>query len=131
MAGLSLGQRNTDCFLSLVSNVRVAGTSRVEAPVFLSIKVHVSTDAIARQEGVGQDPSFAVKWRAVTMICREEESIVFTRSSGALSVSPDLTAVIEGDHDVGLSPLSPAEFNRHNVGPEPPGLSEDFEEFWS
>lgn len=128
---MPLGQRNDDHFLSLASNVRVPGTSRVEAPVFLSIKVHVSTDPIARQKGVGQDPSFAIKRRSVTMIYKEEESIVLDGSSICPSVPSDLTAIIEGDHDVSLFPISPAKFNRRNVGPEPPRLSEDSVKLWS
>lgn len=124
---MSLGLREVaDHFLSLASNVRAPGTSGVEAPVFLSVKVHVSTNPIAGQKGVGQDPSFAIKWRSVTMIYKEEESIALGGSSSRSSVPSDLTAIIEGDHDVSLFPISPAKFNRCNVGPEPPRLSEDF-----
>lgn len=124
---MSLGLREVgDHFLSLASNVRAPCTSRVEAPVFLSVKVHVSTNPIAGQKGVGQDPSFAIKWRSVTMICKEEESVALGGSSSRPSGPSDRTAVIEGDHDVSLFPIPPAKFNRRNVGPEPPRLSEDF-----
>lgn len=47
-------------------------TSRVEAPIFISIKVHISTDTTARQKGMRQDPSFAIKWWAVIMVYKEQ-----------------------------------------------------------
>lgn len=124
-------ERNDEHILFLPSNVRVPGTSRVEAPVLLSIKVNVPTDPIARQKGVCQDPSFAIKWRSITMIYTAEESCVASRDSSGPSLPSDLTAIEEGDHDVSLSPISPAEFNWRNVGPQPPRLSEDFVKLWS
>lgn len=64
------------------------------------------------------------------MIYEEEESIVFSGSSSHPSVPSDLTTIIEGDHDVSLFPISPAKFNRCNIGPEPPRLSKDFVKLW-
>lgn len=124
-------QHNDDHILLLASDARVPGTSRVEAPVLLRIKVNVSTEPIARQKGVCQDPSFAIKWRSITMIYKAKESIVFSRSSSRPSMPSDLTTIEEGDHNVSLFPISPAKFHRHNVGPEPPRLSEDFVKLWS
>ncbi len=59
------------CCFFLVWEFSNSSTSRVKAPVFISIKVYVSTNAWPRHEGMSQDSSFAIKRWAVLMVCKE------------------------------------------------------------